>query len=986
MPKRFDKANAVVALGVFLGALVVYVRTMAPTLSFWDCGEFIATAHIFGIPHPPGTPTFLLATRLASALPLFSDIAVRVNFVSALCSAIAALFGYLVAVRIIRYWYEEPLSVSNRIVIYGGAACGAFLLAFGLTQWNNAVETECYGMSMALLFAIAWLTLVYFEHRDTLKGERLMLLAVYLAYLGIGVHMTTFMIMPISAVVFMLKKGTPARVWYMVGAFFLVELLLIFTLSSKTGEIPYCMPAMVAAAIYLFYILSFDNVPRESLMVGLGFAITILPGLATLAGIKSPVWTMVGALGYVALVGYALYLGALYLKESRARKPERTHRAVAVVFVVVSAVLSLMLLAGLRGYTVFLFISVLLVVGLAAAAWRYIKLPVVIALLGPAMIILGVREFFWGIILAALAIVLLGLVWRASYWKAALLAVVVAALGYSTHVVLPIRSRLDPYINENNPGSSLETTINFIERKQYGSESMVPRMFERRGEWENQFGTYRRMGFWGFFETQYGVGPRWFIPVFLLGIFGLWETCRRKPPAGVFLFTLILVTTVGLVLYMNFADGMRRDPLTGGDWLEVRDRDYFFTPGFMLFGLAIGLGAAGLVQFLRDVTAKFSAAPRAVIATVPLVLFLLPTYALATNYYLSDRSRNYIPYDYARNMLLSCDQDAVLFTFGDNDTFPLWCVQEAYGIRKDVRLICCALANGQWYIKQIRDNMGVDLGWSDQQIDSLRAFRAQDGRVVRLQDQVVDAVIVNNYGKRPICFSPIGGRGTRVFNGQNIDSLIIMKGLVFCLADSIAAGARVDVPRSMELFTNEFQYRGWNDSTIHLSDESLRALQGVAGSMLTVSEALLRMGEIDSALQLTRLVAEKIPVSTDALESYAGLLAEKGDTAALLRFTRDVGPIETVYQLTLLGRAYRKAGDTATATAILRDALQRYPSSREALNEIMSIYIDERAIPEMVEVLQEWLVSNPNDSDIRTALEELQKQLDDAISDSSRQP
>jgi len=391
LPKEFDRTNAIVALGVFLGALIVYVRTMAPTLSFWDCGEFIATAHIFGIPHPPGTPTFLLFTRLASAIPFVEDIAVRVNFVSALCSAVAAMFGYLVAVRIVRNWFAEPFSISNRVVTYGGAACGAFLLAFGLTQWNNAVETECYGMSMALLFGIAWLTLVYFEHRDTLKGERLMLLAVYLAYLGIGVHMTTFMILPISAVVFILKKGTPARIWYMVGAFFLVELVLIFTLSSKTGEIPYYMPAMVAAAIYLFYVLSFDNIPRESLMVGLGFALTILPGLAALGGFKSTIWTIVGGVGYAALVAYALYLGAMYLKPGQGKSPERTHRAVAVAFVTVSAVLSLMLLAGLRGYGVFLLTSVLMVVGLAVTAWKYIRLPIVIAVLGPAMIILGVE-------------------------------------------------------------------------------------------------------------------------------------------------------------------------------------------------------------------------------------------------------------------------------------------------------------------------------------------------------------------------------------------------------------------------------------------------------------------------------------------------------------------------------------------------------------------------------------------------------------------
>lgn len=975
-----------VALGVFAASLVVYVRTMAPTLSFWDCGEFIATAHIFGIPHPPGTPTFLVASRVASILPFFQDIAARVNLVSAFCSAVAAMFGYLLAVRMIRYWFREDESVLGRILIYGGATCGAFLLAFGHTQWNNAVETECYGMSMALLFGIAWLTMVYHENRETFKGERLMLVAIYLAYLGIGVHMTTFLILPISAIVFIVTKSTPSRIWFMIGAFFLVELMLIFTLSSRSGEIPYYVPAMVAAAIYLFYMLSFDHIPRESLLVGLGFLAAVLPGIAALAGLASPFWNVIGGVGYVALLSYTIYLGTSYFRLRKRTDKDYSQYPVALIFAVTSAILSALLLLGLRGYEAFLVITVLLVAALAWVAWKYIRLPIVIALLGPAMIILGVRQLFWGTLLAAAAIVILDLVWRTRYWKTALMMIVVAVMGYSTHLIIPIRSNLDPYINENHPGTSVDATINFFERKQYGSESMVHRMFERRAEWENQFGTFSRMGFWGFFEVQYGVGPRWFIPVFLLGVFGLWEACRRKPPAGVFLVSMLLVTTVGLILYMNFADGLRRDPLTGGDWLEVRDRDYFFTPGFMLFGLAIGLGATGLIQFLRDLTSKFSPVPRTIVAVAPMVLLLLPVYALGTNFQLVDRSKNYIPYDYARNMLISCEPNAVLFTFGDNDTFPLWCAQQVYGIRPDVKPICCALANGIWYVKQIRNYMGVDLGWTDQQIEELRPFRSKDGRTVRLQDQVVDAVIVNNFGKRPINFSPIGGRGTRMFNGSNIDSLMVMRGLIFSMTDSIAPGLQIDVPRSYELFMDEFQYRGWNDSTLFLSDESVRSMEGVAGSLLIVAEALLRQGEVDSALALTKFAARNIPMSQDAVESLAGLLAEKGDTVALTTFSRDFRPIAPPLQLTLLGRAFRKAGDPAMAAVVLKETLTRYPNYREALNELMSLYIEQREIPEMAQALQDWLDKNPNDSDVRTALEDLQEQLGKIQRDSGTSP
>ena len=118
-----------------------------------------------------------------------------------------------------------------------------------------------------------------------------MLLAVYLAYLGIGVHMTTFLIMPISAVVFLLRKETTAKVWFMVGAFFLVELFLIFALSSKAREIPWYFPAAVSAVIYIFYVLSQERIPGQALAICLGLGVTCLPGLAALGGLEAPAWT-----------------------------------------------------------------------------------------------------------------------------------------------------------------------------------------------------------------------------------------------------------------------------------------------------------------------------------------------------------------------------------------------------------------------------------------------------------------------------------------------------------------------------------------------------------------------------------------------------------------------------------------------------------------------------------------------------------------------
>ncbi len=239
LPHNFDRTNGLIAFGVWLLAMVIYFLTKAPTFSFWDCGEFVAACHILGIPHPPGTPLYVMIGRIFSLIPIVDDIAARINFLSGLCSSFAALFAYLAGVRILRDWFTGDNSLYSKIILFAGAASGALFLAFGRTQWTNSVETEVYGMSMMIVFGIVWLIMIFIENRGTLFGDRIMLLVVYLSFLGIGVHMTTFIILPICAIVFIIKKETPITFWFMLAGFFLMEFYLIFALSSRPGEIPY---------------------------------------------------------------------------------------------------------------------------------------------------------------------------------------------------------------------------------------------------------------------------------------------------------------------------------------------------------------------------------------------------------------------------------------------------------------------------------------------------------------------------------------------------------------------------------------------------------------------------------------------------------------------------------------------------------------------------------------------------------------------------
>ncbi|UCD18469.1 MAG: DUF2723 domain-containing protein, partial [Candidatus Zixiibacteriota bacterium] len=258
----FDRANATVASIVFLIALVVYFLTKAPTFSFWDCGEFVACSHILGIPHPPGSPLYILIGRIFAALPLASDIAVRVNLLSVISSAFVALFTYLVAVRLIRHWFHDPGTAYNRIIAYVGGFTGALFMAFSDTNWGNSVEAEVYAPAMLAMMLIYWLVLKYYDCRETTRGSKLMLLALYIGILGVGIHLTLFIVIPVLGLYFILKKNAGTREWAIVSLFFLAEIYLIFFLSSRSGEIPFYMPSIILFMFFLFHVVLTQKLSR----------------------------------------------------------------------------------------------------------------------------------------------------------------------------------------------------------------------------------------------------------------------------------------------------------------------------------------------------------------------------------------------------------------------------------------------------------------------------------------------------------------------------------------------------------------------------------------------------------------------------------------------------------------------------------------------------------------------------------------------------
>lgn len=985
---KFDRINAIIASVVFAISFVVYFMTMAPTFSFWDCGEFVACSYILGVAHPPGSPLYILMGRIFAILPLAADIAVRINLLSILTSAFTATFAYLIIVRLIRFWFEKSNDLYNRIIIYIGGFTGALFVAFSSTNWANSVEAEVYAPTMALMLAIYWLALKYFDNQGRMSGSRAMLLALFLAILGVGIHLTLFAIVPAIGLYFILRKEATNRHWMLVSTFFLVELYFIFRLSSKPDEVPFYLTVLIIFVLFLFHLLQFGKVAKAAI-ISLGLYLIALysfyfvlidnlmqrfSGSGLSSNVKSLGGMQIGWIGLVGLLIWGVYLLIQRFKIKNSSKTESEQQLIVAIYS-----LAPVLLIGLGEffgtfdpYIAFKTLTVISVIALFGFLWRYLNWSMVIALGSISMIMLGFWPFVYGLCVGAVAIIGLGYFLKDKSWKTALAIILLAIIGYSVHGYIPVRSALNPSIDQNSPSESLTAMVGYLERKQYGSETMTSRMFKRRGEWENQFGDYRRMGFWRFFKEQFGFnGSRFFI-AFILGLFGIWETIRRKPSVGLPFFVMTVICTIGIVLYMNFADGTRQHPVTGQDYLEVRDRDYFYTAGFIFFGMAIGLGIAGLMALLKDSFKNYAPTVQKTAFGLSSLLVLMPIAPLSTNYFINDRSRNYMPYDYAHNLLKPCEEDAIFITNGDNDTFPVWCIQEVYGIRKDVKTVNLSLANAPWYIKQLKKYHGVPIGWSDAEIDHLRPYQAQDGTVHRLQDQVIDEIIKQNQNRRPIHISVTTPGSNRKFMGKPMDSILILQGMVYQYTP-VKALNQIDYEKSRRMYEEEYEYRGIADSTIYKDEATRRIVNNYSQGILWMADTLRKVGDISGAFERIRKGLVSLPESHDLYGYGTQLLADEGRFDTLETFISQAKTANKAELYMQWAYSARSQGNMDETVRVLEMVFDRFPDYQEGFRALASEYYQQKNITKLKEVLSIWLVNHPDDKDVRNAIAEVEK-------------
>lgn len=790
-----DKTNIYLASFVFVASFIVYALTVQQSFSFWDCGEFVACSYILGIPHPPGTPLFVLIGRLIALVPFVEDISHRINYLSVIGSSLTAAFSYLLTVRLVGYFFGDKKDDKvNRLVAYIGGLAGGFFVAFSNTNWANSVEAEVYGLALWFSVMIVWLTLYYFEKRGTIIAPVLLILTFYLSLLGVGLHMTVFLVVPVCSIFFILNKEATTKDWAILSCFVIAELLFIMIFAYLGGG---------SKMFYLF----------------------------TLAG------------------------------------------------------------------AAFVFIRLYKVIN-----WAVL---IAIASLSTIMMSFSLYELVTPI---AFAVIILLAYWSEKkkfhfQWKAALAVIFVAFIGISVHAYIPIRSESDPRIDENNPSRDWQTFVNFLDRKQYGQVSMVDRMFNRRGLFENQFGRHPHMGFWSYFEEQYSHGRWWFAPFFILGMIGVIVAIKKRLEIGLPFFVLLLVCSAGLILYMNFADGVMYDNRSGDAYLEVRNRDYFFTPAFVFFGIAMGMGVAAIIQFLKDKLAEGNPGMQKNIVYAGAVLLLLPLVALTKNYKENDRSNNFIPYNYAANLLDTCEPNSILFTSGDNDTFPLWCIQEVYKYRLDVRVVNLSLLNTDWYVHQMKHRYDVPISLSDSQIlwhpfeprpgitaarplkpfyDKPRKWMTYlnavpyEGRILKVQDMMVDEIVIENNWKDPVFFSSQPYPESPLKLREHCSAV----GLAYRL-DKEPMERFIDADKGFDLYMNTYRYDGYENSDVFRDENATGVFLGYGVNAVRIYDELLRRGDTTRAKAILEKIIDVYPEYWQSYALLGDIYEQQGDSSVI---------------------------------------------------------------------------------------------------------
>jgi hypothetical protein len=535
-------------------------------------------------------------------------------------------------------------------------------------------------------------------------------------------------------------------------------------------------------------------------------------------------------------------------------------------------------------------------------------------------------------------------------------------LGLSVHLALLIRSIHNPDIDEGDP-QTWRALYAVLRREQYPPTSM----FERKASWGFQFQHFN-----GYFQAQFQMFTSYIghlnlgsmIPIGL-GIWGMVDQFVKHRKTFIMLFITMMVLTVGLIVFLNFSDS------------EVRERDYFYSSGFYYFAVYIGIGMISVLTEIRNAMGK-KRALMPVTAGACVVMLALPMFTLQRHWFTHNRGRNVTCTEYAHNMLVCLEPDAIIFTNGDNDTFPLWYVQEVEHYRTDVRVVNLSLLNTPWYIKQCRDNLPkVPITWTDDEIDRLQPLPSKDGWVL-VADMAVDHILRTNLFKRPVYFAVT----IPPSKFAPYKDIIEMEGLAYKVVPRRGENM-INIPGVENCITKEFKYdciltKDWTrDHSIYLADFIEHLIQNYSAAFVQLSYAKHESGDYATALKYMKVASEISPQLEPPVQLLGYYYLDAGDTAEAVQHYQNqlkLNPRDPSLQYRLAA-VYEKMGKYSEALDLIDPLYRNEPDAKDLSAMVFELAARAGQVDRARAYMNDWLKRHPDDADGKKALEDFERQL-----------
>ena len=766
--KQYKTVNNLVGWLTFIIAATVYCMTIEPTASFWDCPEFITTGYKLEVGHPPGAPFFMLTANLFSQFASdATTVAKMVNYMSALMSGACILFLFWSITHLVRKLIikdENNITTGQLITIMGSGLVGALVYTFSDTFWFSAVEGEVYAYSSLFTAVVFWLILKWEDVADQPHSDRWIILIAYLTGLSIGVHLLNLLCLPAIVLVDYYKKVPNANakgsLLALFGSLVLVgivlygivpgvvkvggwfELLFVNSmgLPFNTGVIVYII--ILAASIIWGVYESYTETSRPRMNISFMLTIALL-GIPFYGHGASSV-----IIGIIVLAALGLYLFAKKLDQKYQISARTMNTALLC---------TMMIMVGYSSYA-------LIVIRSTANTPMDQNSPEDIFTLGEYLgrEQYGTRPLFYGQAYSSKV----ELEVKDGY------CVPVEANSTTKYIrkektsadekdsYIEVPGRVEYKYAQNMLFPRMYSSAHAAQYKGWVDINGVDVPYDECGnaimvniptQWENIKFFFRyqlNFMYWRYFmwnfagrqndlqgsgEIEHGnwitgipfidnwlVGDQSLLPqelkdnkghnVFyclplLLGIIGLlWQAYRGQKGVQQFwvVFFLFFMTGIAIVLYLNQTPS------------QPRERDYAYAGSFYAFAIWVGMGVAGIIKLLQDY-AKMKELPASVLVSV--LCLLVPIQMASQTWDDHDRSGRYVARDFGQNYLMSLQESGnpIIFTNGDNDTFPLWYNQETEGFRTDARTCNLSYLQTDWYIDQMKrpayDSPSLPITW-----------------------------------------------------------------------------------------------------------------------------------------------------------------------------------------------------------------------------------------------------------------------------------